>query len=40
MAFAAPVFANIKIIQIFVYACTKFYPNWVENVEYIMYTRQ
>jgi len=40
MAFAAPVFARITIIQIFVYACTKFYPNWMENVENIMYTPQ
>ena len=37
MAFTAPVFVSIMIIQIFVYACTKFYPYWVEN---IMYTPQ
>jgi len=32
MAFAASVFVSIMISQIFMYACTKFYPNWMKNV--------
>jgi len=31
MALAALVFVSM-IIQIFAYACIKFYPNWVENI--------